>query len=145
MGSRARHMWREQGARTKRLGHHPNLCLLPSVRAQPWKAGGHNIVEQISSNLSVLVWGLQWEGCSPVPSQPACPTDQPSLPFTLPTHRKTDEMSAGGVRAVGICVCCGPSMGHSCVLSAGQRLPWRKNWTWRRTGTAMPCSHLTYW
>ncbi|KAK5881375.1 hypothetical protein CesoFtcFv8_022181 [Champsocephalus esox] len=35
----------------------PKSLPLPSVRAQPWKAGGHNIVEQISSNLSVLVLG----------------------------------------------------------------------------------------
>lgn len=63
---------------------------------------------------------------------PAGPTDQPSLPFTVPTHCKTDEMSAGGAgyeeegwgrRAVGISAL--PWTAHVCSQQAGV-LPWRK-------------------
>ncbi|TNN83776.1 hypothetical protein EYF80_005952 [Liparis tanakae] len=87
--SRSAHVARTRSL-TKRLGRRPNLCLCRLCGPSFWKAGGHNIVEQISSNLNVLVRGPRWEGCSP--ALPACPTDQPSLPFTVPTHRKTDEM-----------------------------------------------------
>lgn len=121
VGSRARHMWRERGARRKRLGQRPNLCLCllcgPSLGKQE---------AAILWNKFPLIWAC-WSG-APVGrllscALPACPTDQPSLPFTVPTHCKTDAMSAGGFRAVGISAL--PWTAHVCSQQAGA-LPWRK-------------------
>lgn len=88
------------------------------MRAQPWKAGGHNIVKQISSNLNVLVQGLRWESCSHVPFA-ACPTDRTGLSFAVPTHGMTNEMSAGGGGWSGWDLSLSPRIGRSCVFSAG--------------------------
>lgn len=120
MGSPARHMWHERGARRKKAWPAPKSLPLPSVRARPQKAGGHTAVEQISSNLSVLVRGLR-RGRLHSCAFPACPTRRPSLP--LPTHHTTDGMSAGmrawglgGAGAVGISAL--PWSAHVCSQRA---------------------------
>ncbi|KAJ8406795.1 hypothetical protein AAFF_G00297110 [Aldrovandia affinis] len=55
---------------------------------QPWRAGGSNIVEQISTNLSLLV-------CGSGGALLASLRDQPALPFTLPTCGVTEEGTGG--------------------------------------------------
>lgn len=79
---------------TKRLGRRPNLCFCLLCRPGLGKQEA-----TILWNKFPLIW-VCWSG-APVgrllsSALPACPTDQPSLPFTVPTHCKTDEMSAGG-------------------------------------------------
>lgn len=74
--SSAQHMWQERGAKKEKktgFGRRPNLCLRRLWRSQPRRAAGRVAVEQISSNLSALVQGLRWEGCSPVPPPPTYP------------------------------------------------------------------------
>ncbi|TNN80921.1 hypothetical protein EYF80_008926 [Liparis tanakae] len=66
----------------KGFGRHPNICLhLLCKRASLRKPGGSNIAEQMSTNLSLLVWGsrfvapgLRGEDCSQQES-PLCPLE----------------------------------------------------------------------
>lgn len=90
-------------------------------------------MEQISSNLSVLVRDSCGKAALLRPS-PACPTDQPSLPFTVPKRCKTDEKSTGRVSTVGISVL---PWTCSCVLSAGQRFALEKEAELRRAGKGL--------
>ncbi|CAB1416728.1 unnamed protein product [Pleuronectes platessa] len=113
-------MWCEQGADEKAWPA-PKSLPLPSVRAQAWKAGGHNIVEQISSNLSVLVRGLRREDCSPVPSPPV-PRISPVYPSQC-QHTARRMKCRRGVRAAGISAF--TQTAHVCSQQA-RALPWRK-------------------
>lgn len=122
MGSRAQHMWRERGDATEKgFGHRPNLCLYLLCGPRPWKAGGGNIVEQISSNLSLLVCGSSGERCSPVPSPPLLEIS-PVYPSHC-QHIVRGMRCQWGVSAVGISSRPDrpalPWVDHSCVLSAG--------------------------
>lgn len=126
VGSPARHMWHERGARCKKAWPPPKSLPQPSVRARPQKAGGHAAVEQISSNLSVLVRGLQWEGCSPAPSPPV-PHVGPVYPCQHTARRMACRRGwghgGGGAGAVGISAL--PWTTHVCSQQA-IALPGRK-------------------
>lgn len=107
---------------TKRLGHRPNPCLCrlcgPSLGKQE---------ATILWNKFPLIWACwSWAPVGRLLSGalPACPTDQPSLPFTVPTHCKSNEMLVGGFGAVGI-LALPPWTAHVCSQQASV-LPWRK-------------------
>lgn len=107
-------MWQERGAKKEKkktgFGRRPNLCLRRLWRSQPRRAAGRVAEEQISSNLSALVQGLRWDGCSPVP--PHLPTPSPSnlhhhhlllpVPALRPQCQQDTRAEAAG--AVGWCV-----------------------------------------
>lgn len=63
------------------FGRRPNLCLRRLWQSRLRQAVGRVIVEQISTNLSALVQGLQWEGSSPVRPSPG-----PRSPSNLHHH-----------------------------------------------------------
>lgn len=136
VGSPARHMWHERGARRKKAWPPPKSLPLPSVRPRPRKAGGHAAAEQIPSNLSVLVLGLRWEGCSPAPSPPV-PHVGPLYPCQH-TARRTACRRGWGRGGLGGCWSCrdlGASVDRSCVLSAGHRFAREKVSERRGAGT----------
>lgn len=93
------------------------------ARAQPWKAGGHNIVEQISSNLSVLVPGPSGGKaallCPPLPVPPISPVYPSQCQHTA--RRMRCQQGGAAVWGVSSCRGPGPSVDRSCVLSAGRR------------------------
>ena len=70
MGSPSQHLQLQRGGPLARkgFGRCPNICLhLLCKRASLRKPGGSNIVEQMSSNLSLLVWGPGWGSrCCPI-------------------------------------------------------------------------------
>lgn len=108
---------------TKRLGQRPNLCLCLLCRPGLGKQEA-----TILWNKFPLIW-VCWSG-APVgrllsSALPACPTDQPSLPFTVPTHGKTDEMSAGGGVGGAVGISALPWTAHVCSQQANA-VPWRK-------------------
>lgn len=133
-GSRARHMWREWGARRKGLATAQICASAFCAGTVLGKQEAYKIVEQISSNLSVLVrdsCGKGWSLAAPAPSPPPrlpVPPDQPSLPFTVPKRCKTDEKSTGkGSRCWDLRASVDLLM---CAPSRPTLLPWRKKPTW---------------
>lgn len=144
VGSPARHMWHERGARRKKAWPPPKSLPLPSVRARPQKAGGHTAVEQISSNLSVLVRGLRWEGCSPAPSPPV-PHVGPVYPCQHTARRTACRRGWGhggwrGLELSGSQRFRGPLM---CALSRPSLCPGESIWaerSWHGTGQLPPVS-----
>lgn len=123
-------MWHERGAwRKGGLATAQISASAVCARAQPWKAGGHNIVEQISSNLSVLVPGPSGGKaallCPPLPVPPISPV-YPSQCQHTARRMRCQQGGAAVWGGVSSCRGPGPSVDRSCVLSAGRRFALEK-------------------
>lgn len=125
-GSRARHMWREWGARRKGLAtaqiSASAFCAGPCF----WEAGGRNIVEQISSNLSVPVWDSCGKAALLRPSPPV-PRISPVYPSQCQNAVRQMRSRRGGLALLGSP--CFRGLAHVCSQQAGT-LPWRKSLSW---------------
>lgn len=138
--SSAQHMWQERGAKKEKkktgFGRRPNLCLRRLWRSQPRRAAGRVAEEQISSNLSALVQGLRWDGCSPVPPPPTYPFPlEPPPPPPPPACPRLEASMPARHTGGG-----GWSCRMVCCCSAGRRSAPEKEPEWRRAGTGLVSS-----